>query len=189
VACASLAIEDRKILERIEQSIGRFAQQRPTPALWSSLAAIQDRMGKYDEEESSLRRSLALDGTRIEALNNLAYILSIRKKDLADARSLANKAVSQAGPLPAILDTLALVELRSGQSGAAQADSALAVSDDPSALHLFHQAEAQLLGGNREAARNSLQKAISLGLTPALMHPLEVGRFQELRAVLEPNRS
>ncbi|HEV8071781.1 MAG TPA: tetratricopeptide repeat protein [Planctomycetaceae bacterium] len=188
-ACASLTIEDHKILERIEQSIARSAQERPTPALWASLAAIQDRMGKYDDEESSLRRALALDGTRIEALNNLAYILSIRKKDLTEARALANKAVSQAGPLPAILDTLALVDLVSGQSRAAQADSARAVSDDPSALHLFHRAEAQLLGGNREAARDSLQKAINLGLTPALMHPLEVGRFQELRAMLGPNRS
>jgi tetratricopeptide (TPR) repeat protein len=187
-ACASLAIEDRKLLEGLEQSIGRIAQQSPTPAVWVSLAAIQDRMGKYDDEEKSLRRALALDGNRIEALNNLAYILSVRKKDLPDARLLVQKAISQAGPLAAILDSQALVELMSGQLESAQEHSKLAAADDPSATHWFHLAEAQFLGGNRRDARDSWRKAIDAGLSVGSLHPLEIGSFQELQAQLEPNR-
>jgi len=188
LASASLRIDDRQILERFEQSIGRFAKQHPTPALWVSLATLQDRLAKYDEEESSLRQALQLDGKRIEALNNLAYILALRKKHLSEARSLVQKAIDESGPRAAILDSLALVELMDGQADAAQANSANVVVDDPSGVHFFHLAQAQLLAGNRQAARDSLQKAIKVGLTPASLHPLEVARFQELTAQLEARR-
>ena len=85
------------------------------------------------------------------------------------------------------VDSLALVELMDGQADAAQANSANVVVDDPSGVHLFHLAQGQLLTGNRQAARESLQNAIKVGLTPASLHPLEVARFEELRAQLEPS--
>ncbi|HEV3304151.1 MAG TPA: tetratricopeptide repeat protein, partial [Planctomycetaceae bacterium] len=188
LAVAALRIDDPKVVERLEQSVGRIAGQHPTPALWVALATLQDRLRKYDEEESSLRRALQLDGKRTEALNNLAYILALRKKNLSEARQLVKKAIDQVGPRAAVVDSLALVELMDGQADAAQANSANVVVDDPSGVHLFHLAQGQLLTGNRQAARESLQNAIKVGLTPASLHPLEVARFEELRAQLEPSR-
>ena len=188
LAVAALRIDDPKVVERLEQSVGRIAEQHPTPASWVALATLQDRLRKYDEEESSLRRALQLDGKRTEALNNLAYILALRKKNLSEARQLVKKAIDQVGPRAAVVDSLALVDLMDGQADAAQANSANVVVDDPSGIHLFHLAQGQLLAGNRQAARDSLQKAIKVGLTPASLHPLEVARFQELTAQLELGR-
>jgi cellulose synthase operon protein C len=188
IACSNLRTEDRQSLDRLERSIARVAQQRPTTSVWLSLAAVQYRRAQYDDQEVSLRRALALDGTRIEALNNLAYLLAMRKKDLTEARSLVERAITQAGPRGAILDSRAVVELAGGESDAALADSDSAVSEDPSAMNLFHQARARMTSGKREDARDAFQKAIGLGLTVATLPPLEVAAFQELKAQLEPPR-
>jgi tetratricopeptide (TPR) repeat protein len=186
MVCSALRTDDRQLLNRLERSIGHVAQQKPSSSVWVALAAIQDRMAQYDDAEVSYRRALALDRTKVEALNNLAYLLALRKKDLTEARSLVEKAIAQAGPRAAILDSRAVVELAAGKSDAALADSENAVSRDPSALHLFHQARGQLTSGKREAARDSFQNAIERGLTVAAIHPLEVATFQELKVQLEP---
>ena len=188
LSCASLRTDDRQLLNRLERSIARLTQQRPTASIWVALAAIQEQLEQYDEVEASYERALALDGTRVDALNNLACILALRKKDLTKARSLVDNAIAQAGPRGALLDSRALVELAAGQSAAALADTENAVNEDPSAIHLFHQARARLSNGNKEKARDSFQSATAHGLTPAAVPPLEVAIFQELKSQLEPAR-
>jgi cellulose synthase operon protein C len=188
MAFAPVRTDDRQLLKRLEQSIARAAQRRPTAPILVSLAVIQERLEQYDEEEVSYRRALALDRTRVDALNNLAYILALRKKELTEARALVEAAIAQAGPRGALLDSRALVELAAGESGAALADAENAVREDPSAMHFFHQALVRRANGNAEAARDSFRKAIELGLAPAALHTLEVATFQDLKAQFGPPR-
>ena len=188
MACASLRIEDRQLLNRLQRSIAQVAKQRPTYPVCVALATVQDRMGQYDDEEATYRRALGLDGTGIDALNNLAYLLAVRKKQLNEARLLVEKAITRAGPRTALLDTRAVVELAAGQSEAALADSEIAVSDVANPMHLFHQARVLLMNGRRDDARSSLNKALALGLASESLNTLEVAAFQDLTAQLEPPR-
>jgi Flp pilus assembly protein TadD len=153
------------------------------------LAAVQDRLGKFDDEETSYRRALALDdGTRIDALNNLAYLLALRRKDLVEAQSLVGKAIALAGPRTSLLDSRALVELAAGKPDAAQTDLEVAVSDGGAAVHLFHLARVRMANGQVENARASLKKSLDRGLKEDSFNKLEASAFQELKAQLELTR-
>ena len=58
--------------------------------------------------------------------------------------------------------------------------------DDPGPVHFFHQAEVRLKKGQPVDASESLKKAHQLGLTPAVVHPLEAKTLAELEAQPKP---
>ncbi len=150
MALTTWLLADRDLLTRLARSLGEVAANHPTYSAWVALAAIQDRLEQYDEEEASYRRALALDdGTRIDALNNLAYLLALRNKDLPEAQSLVGKAIALSGPRTSLLDSRAVVELAAGQSDAALADLQAAVSDGAAPVHLFHLARADVIRAAR----------------------------------------
>jgi tetratricopeptide (TPR) repeat protein len=191
-ACMALTtwqLTNPEQLQRLERSLARVAQRWPTYSAWVALAAIQDRLERFDDEEASYRRALALDdGTRIDALNNLAYLLALRRKDLNEAQTLVNKAIALAGPRTSLLDSRALIELAAGKPDAALADLETAVNDGASAVHLFHLARVRMVNGQPDDARASMRKALDRGLTEASLNRLEASAFQELRAQLQPAR-
>jgi tetratricopeptide (TPR) repeat protein len=191
-ACMALTtwpLADRDLLTRLAQSLGEVASHRPTYSVWVALAAIQDRLEQYDEEEASYRRALALDDrTRIDALNNLAYLLALRNKDLPEAQSLVGKAIALSGPRTSLLDSRAVVELAAGQSDAALADLQAAVSDGASPVHLFHLARARILHGQLDDARASFKRALTSGLSEAGLNRLEASTFEELKVQLATPR-
>jgi cellulose synthase operon protein C len=180
IVFASMRTHDLLLLGRLERLLARVAQQRPIVSAWVSLGTVQDRLGRYDAAEESYRKALALDGTRVDALNNLAYLLALRKKNLAEAQTLIERAIAQVGPRGPFLDSRAIVELASGRQDAALADSERAASESASAVYFFHQARVRLVSGQPDAARASMQKALALGLTATTIHPLEAGAYQEL---------
>jgi cellulose synthase operon protein C len=191
-ACMSVAtwqVSDPEQLHRLERSLAQVAERSPSYSAWVALAAVQDRLQKYDDEETSYRRALALDdGARIDALNNLAYLLALRKKNLTEAQSLVGRAIALAGPRTSLLDSRALVELAADQPSAALGDLETAVSDGAAPLHLFHLARVRMMNGELDGARSSLKKAIERGLTEESFNSLEASSFQELKAQLEGTR-
>lgn len=191
-ACMSLTtwqLTDPALLERAERSLAQVAARWPSYSAWVALAAIQDRSNKFDDEEASYRRALALDdGTRIDALNNLAYLLALRQKDLVEAQALVGKAIALAGPRTSLLDSRALVELAAGKPDAAQTDLEVAINGGGAATHLFHLARVRMLNGQVENARASMKKALDLGLTEGHFNKLEAPSFHELKVQLEPTR-
>ncbi|HET6325095.1 MAG TPA: tetratricopeptide repeat protein, partial [Planctomycetaceae bacterium] len=191
-ACMSLTtwqLTDLALLNRLEHSLAQAAARWPTYSAWVALAAVQDRLNKFDDEEASYRRALALDdGTRIDALNNLAYLLALRQKDLVEAQSLVGRAIALAGPRTSLLDSRALVELAAGKPEAAQTDLEVATTGGGAATHLFHLARVRMVNGQLESARASLKKALDLGLTEGHFNKLEASSFHELKIQLEPTR-
>jgi tetratricopeptide (TPR) repeat protein len=191
-ACMSLTtcqLTDTALLARLEHALAQIAERRPTYSAWVALAAVQDRLDKFDEEEASYRRALALDdGTRIDALNNLAYLLALRQKDLSEAQSLVGKAIALVGPRTALLDSRALIELAAGKLDAALTDLEVAVTDGGAAVHLFHLARVRMVNGQLESARASLKKALDRGLSEDSFNKLEASTFHELKGQLEPSR-
>jgi cellulose synthase operon protein C len=183
-AFASIRTGDRPLVERLERRMAQVAQQQSVASVWVSLATVQDGLGRYDAAEESYRNALAVDGTRVDALNNLAYLLGLRKKNLSEAQALIETAIAQAGPRAPFLDSRAVVELAAGHIGAALADSESAAKGSESAVRYFHQARVRLVSGQPGAARASMQKALSLGLTATTIHALETAAYRELEVRL-----
>ena len=134
---------------------------------------------------SKLIGALTLDSKRIDVLNNLAYLLAIRKEKLPEARSLIDRAIDQAGPQGPLLDTRVVAKLASGQAADALADAYDAASEAHTAVPLFHLTQAYLLTGNRDAARKSMEDAITRGLNLKNVHPLEASSLQEMESQLQ----
>jgi Tfp pilus assembly protein PilF len=189
MSVATWQVSDPEQLHRLERSLAQVAERSPSYSAWVALAAVQDRLQEYDDEETSYRRALALDdGARIDALNNLAYLLALRKKNLTEAQSLVGRAIALAGPRTSLLDSRALVELAADQPSAALGDLETAVNDGAAPLHLFHLARVRMMNGELDGARSSLKKAIERGLTEESFNSLEASSFQELKAQLEGTR-
>jgi tetratricopeptide (TPR) repeat protein len=186
VAMNAIRPTDPGLRDRLRRVLSEIGEKRSLPSAWLTLAAMQDRFHEYDAEEQSYRKVLTIDGNNVPALNNLAYLLALRKKDLPEAQAFANRAIAQAGPQGALRDTSALVRLASGQVAEAVADSNAAVRDEPAAQHFFHNAQIQFANGQRDTARESWQQARKLGLQISSLNPLEVDVYKELEAQLAP---
>lgn len=190
-ACMALTtwpLTDRDVLTHLARSLESVAAHHPTYSAWVALAAIQDRLGQYDGEEASYRQALALDdGTRIDALNNLAYLLAVRNKDLPEAQSLIGKAIGLVGPRTSLLDSRAMVEFAAGRSDAALADLQTAVGDGASPVHLFHLAQVRMSTGQLDDARVWFKRALASGLSENVLNRLETPAFDNLKTRLEPS--
>lgn len=80
------------------------------------LATIAEKMGKLEEMEQLLRSVIAKKPDFHPAYNALGYSLADRKLRLPEARKLIQKALEFAPEDPFIIDSLAWVEFRSGNS-------------------------------------------------------------------------
>ena len=89
------------------------------PDLLYELALSAEKLGRADEMEKTLRRVIALQADYHAAYNALGYSLADRNQRLPEARALIEKALTFAPNDPFILDSLAWVEFRSGNSAQA----------------------------------------------------------------------
>jgi tetratricopeptide (TPR) repeat protein len=185
LAIAQVNTNEHDVLERAARVAEYVVSVKPSADSWIALGALQDRTANYDAAEQSYRQGLALGSARIDALNNLAYILALRKKELPEARKLIDKAIANGGPRGALEDSLAMIELAMGNTEAALSDADQAYHEDPNPVHLFHLARLRMAKGDRKAAADALQEARKGGLTPAALHPLERPTLAELETQLD----
>ncbi len=185
LAIAQVNTNEHDVLERATRVAEHLVSVKPSADSWIALGALQDRMASYDAAEHSYREGLAVASARIDALNNLAYILALRKKELPEARKLIDQALANGGPRGPLEDSLAMIELAMGNTDEALSDANRACSDDPNPVHLFHLARLQMTKGDRNAAKETFQNARKGGLTPASLHPLERPTLTELETQLD----
>jgi cellulose synthase operon protein C len=185
LAIAQVNTNEHDVLERASRVAAHVVSVKPSADAWIALGALQDRTANYDAAEHSYREGLALASARVDALNNLAYILALRKKELPEARKLIDQALASGGPRGALEDSLAMIELAMGNTDAALSDASQACSEDPNPVHLFHLARLQMTKGDRKAATEALETARKRGLKPASLHPLERPTLTELETQLD----
>lgn len=155
------------------------------PILRLKRANLRLYQGRGDEARSIYAEILTSAPDDLEALNNLAWQLAFQDDQGAEALRLIDRAIENFGPLPALLDTRAVIRLRLGEHEPALRDlrDALAAQPDQPLLH-FHLAWAQQTAGNPEDARQALRRARELGLTAESTDPLERPTFIRLLADL-----
>ena len=81
----------------------------------STLADVQSDLDRWEESSMSYERALRLDPENHNAMNNYAYNLSVKGKDLDRALELAERAVSFQPDNAAYLDTIGWVYFKRGE--------------------------------------------------------------------------
>ncbi len=146
----------------------------------TALAHVKNLLGHYDEAESIYRKAIDKNPRDATALNNLAYLLALRRQGLEEAMQRVTQSYGLLGPRPSLLDTRAVVLLSKGASEQAINDLKLAIAEQPSATAYFHLAQAYYQTRDRQAAQVAFQQAKARGLQANTLHPLEKTLYEEL---------
>lgn len=132
------------------------------PSLVSDLASLYETKGRPDDAIKLYDALLAKRSHQELAENNLAMLLVSYRKDpqsLDRARDLSARFADSTNP--ALLDTYGWVQLRRGDAATAMRALERAASLAPkSPLLAYHLGLAQLQAGQRDRARESLQRAV-----------------------------
>lgn len=176
---------DAKTSERLERWFAKASRQDPDSVVIGLLdAERRELIGRTGEVESIYRDLLArkdLSGTqRAIVANNLAFHLA-RDETAKEALALVDKAISELGPHPDLLDTRGVVQLELGNATQALSDLKEA-SLVPTAVKLLHLAAAQAEGNQIESAKRTLQAAKKMGLLPQELQTSDRERLEKLEA-------
>jgi tetratricopeptide (TPR) repeat protein len=155
------------------RSIGQFLKDElekapQSTALRLSQAEFLDLTGEHEQAIAAYRDVLAREPNNVVALNNLAWTLSLGRKDRAKiAESLAHiqRAIELAGPIDELLDTKARILFESGRQEDGLRDMCEAVNEAPSAQRWLNYATLLRRAGKAEQAERALAEAKRFGLS------------------------
>ena len=155
--------------KRLPDALRQFealAKQNPAsvPA-HTMVGMLQGALGNKEAAETSYKRVLSLNPRASIAANNLAYLYAEQNRNLDEALSLAQAAVSAQPDSADMNDTLGWVFFKRGMAPLAVGPLRRSTELDPQdAEHHYHLGLATAKAGDETSARAALQKSISLGL-------------------------
>jgi uncharacterized protein (TIGR03790 family) len=130
-----------------------------------ALATLYEADSEWDAAIERYRTILAGGPNNVLALNNLAYVLAVRKNKAAEALPLARHAYELAKGVPTVADTLAWVEHLAGDDAAAEPLLVGAASRLPDNAEIRLHA-AFVLAANGKMAQASSELAAALKSDP-----------------------
>lgn len=181
-----------KHIERVAKWFEKALRDDPESApVLLQYARFREISNDFDEAErvyrDLLRRSDLNSVDRSIALNNLAFSLAERKKDLDEALSFINEAAELFGKNSDVLDTRGMVYVAKGDYPHALADLNEAVRvAEPSGVKLLHLALVQDLSGDRASAMLTFQHAKDRKLDPTALRTVERNWYDRLSKDLGP---
>jgi tetratricopeptide (TPR) repeat protein len=182
LAVLATAPEPRQLdhfARRLEESLGK----PPRAELLAALATVRNFQGRYDDAEQLYRTALTRDPKLGVAINNLAWLLALRGGRADEALALIRQAGDSVANDPGLLDTRAVAYIAQRRASATQlaiADLEQSSAESPTAVVLFHLAQAYQAAGRRQDASQAWRRAVSLGLAANVLHPLERPAFERL---------
>lgn len=133
------------------------------PGLAQQLALTHEALGDWRSAVPLYEAILKQDPNNLIALNNLAYRYADMGKDLDTALTYAQRAQQRAPTSDDVVDTLAWVYIRKNLNDSAISLLKPLIAKQPrNPLFHYHLGLALLQKGDRTAARQSLQTALSL---------------------------
>ena len=149
------------------------------------LADYYSVRNRCPEAEAVYREILEKNPNEVLALNNLALLLALERKQLEEAEQLVNRAIELRGPAVNALDSRASVYLARGKLHEALADIDAVIADSPAAAAYFHRALILAQMNRLPEARQALKTAQKKGLKAELLHPLEMPAYEKLCRTLQ----
>jgi len=116
-------------------------------------AMMSEKLGRFDEMETLLKRVTELKPEHYHAYNALGYSLADRNIRLSEARELISKALSFSPTEPYILDSMGWVEFRLGHQNEAVRLLSQAFAARQDAEIAAHLGEVLWVGGEHDDAR------------------------------------
>ncbi|HVA45510.1 MAG TPA: tetratricopeptide repeat protein [Pirellulales bacterium] len=166
-----------------ERALAEHADQ---PELLFSMSIKYLMDGRNDEAIDLLRKTLKLRPRHLPAMNNLAFILSLKPDGREEAADLMDRAIAIAGMNPELLDSKGWVLMQQHKLAEALDAFQEALSSAPGdARYHFHLALTYQLQGKLEAARKSLAQARQGGLASAVLPPDEKSALTRLETALQ----
>jgi tetratricopeptide (TPR) repeat protein len=152
---------------RLAEALGEFervvARDPTSVAAQTMTAFLLEALGRTDEAMQRYTRVLRLDPRAPVAANNLAWLYADANRDLDAALSLAQIAKERLPEAADVNDTLAWIYYRKDLPDIALSPLKLAVERDPqNPTYQFHLGLVYLKTGDVEAARESLERALTL---------------------------
>lgn len=140
-----------------------YAKSPSSPGLAMQLALTHEALGDWRSAVPLYEAILKQDPNNLIALNNLAYRYADMGKDLDTALTYAQRAQQRAPTSDDVVDTLAWVYIRKNLNDTAISLLKPLIAKQPrNPLFHYHLGLALLQKGDRTAARQSLQTALSL---------------------------
>lgn len=132
--------------------------------IYSSLGDLYHQLKMDAASDVAYEEAIQLDSTNSTALNNLAYYLSIRKKDLEKAATYAKRANEIDTNSPTFQDTYAWVLFQQGnyKEAGVWMEKAIKSSSSPSALLFEHYGDILIKQGREKEAIKYWEKALSM---------------------------
>ncbi len=137
-------------------------------------------VGDAEQAKVAYQSVLKLDPNFIEALNNMAMILSATGKNLDEAKKAIDQAVELKGPTDYLLDTRAMVRFAMKNYQEAEADLRRAIRTQARPDRYFHLALVLSAQQKTVEAKQMLTKAIEGGVNKETLHPIEREAFDQL---------
>ncbi|NMC21598.1 MAG: tetratricopeptide repeat protein, partial [Thermogutta sp.] len=157
--------------------------ERPQGILLT-VADFYGLQGRVDEAAALYEEVLRRDPHNVLALNNLAVILALGRKNLDRALQCIDQALAISGPVANILDSKAIILMARNNPQEALRILSDAISDQPTGMLYFRQAQALLALKQNAAAKKALEEAYAMGFSRESLHPLEREAFDRLEAAL-----
>lgn len=157
--------EYEQAVESLESSLDvAFGNKPMQEQLYSYLGQAFHELEKHDESDEAFRKALKINPQNALNLNNLAYYLSLRKKDLAEALKMTEKSNLLSPENSTYLDTWAWVLFQSGQYAEAltKQKKALALEENPASELVEHHGDILFKLDRVDEAVAEWQKAQSL---------------------------
>lgn len=173
-----------KVVGWLEAAAGK-SQGKIRATLLQQLASLRNLQGEYAAAADLYRRALGEDEKDVLAMNNLAFLLSVREGKHDDALQVLDRAKKIIGPDPNLLDTEAIVRLKKGEVAAARKVLEEILAATPTASGYFHLAQVEHKAERKLEARIAWQRAEELELRKADLHPLEREAYDQLSRLLK----
>ena len=162
-ALARLYLEEKQSDRAIEQFNKTLEKNPGQTAAHMFLGMIYDSKKDSEKAQHHYRAALDVDPGFAPAANNLAYLLADLNGDLNEALKLANIAKKANPDDPSIADTLGWVYYKRGLYPNAVSELSFAAEKLPeNATVRYHLGMSHLKNGDKEKARQELEKALSL---------------------------
>lgn len=127
------------------------------------LAVLYDSAGQYTRAMERYQRAVEIEPNNAAALNNLAYLLAVRRKEPADALPLARRAAALRANDGTVLDTLAWIQHLLGDDVTAAKGIFQATRRAPNNPEVrLHAAIIYAATGARAVAEAELKEALRL---------------------------
>ncbi len=155
-------------LEAAQKELQTILKKTPDlAAAWFLRGRIALQQNRLETAEESFRKCLALRRDFVPALNNLAWTLHQERKAFSEALSCARLAARLAPKDPAVLDTLAALEIDLGEFSDAFGHAANAADSAPTFWRCYHAALAAFKLKKNHRAAQYLARARRLARSPS----------------------